>query len=79
MAYKSVFTVVTDIVDVEPVLEAALPFVRAEGAHLDVLCLGVDRTQTGYYFAGATALMHDETLMQAHSEAKALSSCLERR
>jgi nucleotide-binding universal stress UspA family protein len=34
-----------------------------------VLCLGIDRTQTGYYFAGATALMHEETLMHAQAEA----------
>lgn len=76
MAYKSIFTVLTDASDVGPVLEAALPFVRAEGAHLDVLCLGIDRTQTGYYFAGATALMHEETLMQAQSEAKALEDAV---
>lgn len=76
MAYKSIFTVLTDASDVGPVLEATLPFVRAEGAHLDVLCLGIDRTQTGYYFAGATALMHEETLMQAQSEAKALEDAV---
>ena len=72
MAYKSIFTVITDQEDVSPVLEAAIPFARAEGAHLDVLCLGIDRTQTGYYFAGATALMHEETLLYAQNEAKAL-------
>ena len=79
MAYKSVFTVVTDLDDVGPVLEAALPFVRAEGAHLDVLCLGVDRTQTGYYFAGASAMMHEETLMHAQSEAKGIEDAVRER
>jgi len=79
MAYKSVFTVVTDLTDVGPVLEAALPFVRAEGAHLEVLCLGVDRTQTGYYFAGATAMMHEETLMQAQTDAKAVEDAVRER
>ncbi len=79
MAYKSIFTVITDLADVEPVLEGALPFVRAEGAHLDVLCLGIDRTQTGYYFAGATALMHEETLLQAQSEAKGLEEAVRER
>lgn len=74
MAYKSIFTVITDPEDVSPVLEAAIPFARAEGAHLDVLCLGIDRTQTGYYFAGATALMYEETLRHAQSEAKALET-----
>ncbi|MFZ9133887.1 MAG: hypothetical protein ACO21B_11830, partial [Gemmobacter sp.] len=38
----------------------------------DVLSLGIDRTQTGYYFAGATAVMHEETILQAQSEAHAL-------
>jgi hypothetical protein len=37
-----------------------------------VLCLGIDRTQTGYYFAGATALMHEETLAQAQAEATSI-------
>src|SRR6056297_1775744 len=76
MAYKSIFTAITDPEDVGPVLEAAIPFVRAEGAHLDVLCLGIDRTQTGYYFAGATALMHEETLRHAQNEAKAIEQAV---
>ena len=38
-----------------PVLDAAISMAQDAGAHLDVLCLGIDRTQTGYYFAGATA------------------------
>jgi nucleotide-binding universal stress UspA family protein len=76
MAYKSILTVLTDVDDVSPMLEAALPFVRAEGAHLEVLCLGVDRTQTGYYFAGATAILHDETLQQARTEATAMEQAV---
>lgn len=79
MAYKSVFTVITDLSDVGPVLEAALPFVRAEGAHLNVLCLCIDRTQTGYYFAGATAMMHEETLLHAQSEAKEIEDAVRER
>ncbi len=74
MAYKSILTVLTEVEDVSPVLEAALPFARAEGAHLDVLCLGIDRTQTGYYFAGATALMHEETLAQAQTLASEIDT-----
>jgi nucleotide-binding universal stress UspA family protein len=69
MAYKSILTVLTDPRDVTAVLQAAMPFATACGAHLDVLCLGVDRTQTGYYFAGATALMHEETIAHAQAEA----------
>lgn len=69
MSYKSILTIVTDPMEVAAVLGAAVPFADAAGAHLDVLCLGIDRTQTGYYFAGATALMHDETIAQAQAEA----------
>lgn len=76
MAYKSILTILTDVDDVAPVLEAALPFVRAEGAHLEVLCLGIDRTQTGYYFAGATAIIHDETLQYARDEATAMEQAV---
>jgi nucleotide-binding universal stress UspA family protein len=45
---------------------------RTEDAHLDVLCLGVDRTQMGYYYAGANALIIQETLDRAEEDAKAI-------
>jgi nucleotide-binding universal stress UspA family protein len=69
MSYKTLLTILTDPSEVGAVLGAAIPFATEAGAHLDVLCLGIDRTQTGYYFAGATALMHDETIAQAQAEA----------
>jgi nucleotide-binding universal stress UspA family protein len=74
MAYKSILTILTDAKEVTPVLGAAVPFAESQGAHLEVLCLGIDRTQTGYYFAGATALMHDQTIMQAQTEANAIET-----
>jgi nucleotide-binding universal stress UspA family protein len=69
MSYKSMLTILTDPNEVATVLAAAIPLAAGAGAHLDVLCLGIDRTQTGYYFAGATTLIHDETIMQAQNEA----------
>jgi len=69
MSYKSMLTILTDPAEVSPVLGAAIPLAAEAGAHLEVLCLGIDRTQTGYYFAGATALMHDETIVQAKADA----------
>lgn len=69
MAYKSILTILTETEEVGPVLGAATRIAADQGAHLDVLCLGIDRTQTGYYFAGATALMHEETLAQAQNDA----------
>lgn len=69
MAYKSILTILTDPKEVATVLGAAVAFAEQQGAHLEVLCLGIDRTQTGYYFAGATTLLHEETIMQAQTEA----------
>jgi nucleotide-binding universal stress UspA family protein len=74
MSYKSMLTILTDPSEVSPVLGAAIPLATEAGAHLDVLCLGIDRTQTGYYFAGATALMHDETIAQAQAEASEIET-----
>ncbi|WP_284260893.1 universal stress protein [Roseicyclus amphidinii] len=78
MAYRSILTVLADAKDADAVLDAAAAFASASGAHLDVLCLGVDRTQTGYYFAGATALMHDETIAQAQAEATEIEAAARR-
>lgn len=74
MAYKSILTILTEDADAAAVLDAAVSVAGASGAHLDVLCVGIDRTQTGYYFAGATALMHEETLAQAQDEATRLEA-----
>jgi nucleotide-binding universal stress UspA family protein len=74
MAYKSLLTILTDPKEAGAVLGAAVPYAAGMGAHLDVLCLGIDRTQTGYYFAGATALMHEETIAQAQAEATAIEA-----
>ena len=70
MAYKSILTIVTDPAAQAAQIDAAVAMARREDAHLDVLCLGVDRTQTGYYYAGATAFIQQETFERAQTEAK---------
>jgi nucleotide-binding universal stress UspA family protein len=70
MAYKSLFTVLTDSKFAEPVLEQCAAVAAAHDAHLDVLCMGVDRTQTGYYYAGANAMVLQETISRAQEEAQ---------
>lgn len=70
MAYKSILTIVTDIESAKAQLDTAIALARREDAHLDVLCLGVDRTQTGYYYAGATAFIQQETVERAQDEAR---------
>ena len=65
MAYKTILTVATDARLVGGIVSHAAAVARANDAHLDVLCLGVDRTQTGYYYAGANAMVLQETLDRA--------------
>jgi nucleotide-binding universal stress UspA family protein len=79
MAYKSILTILTETDEAGQILDAAVAMAEGAGAHLDVLCLGIDRTQTGYYFAGATALMHEETLAQAQTEATRIEAAARER
>ncbi|WP_428546748.1 universal stress protein [Profundibacter sp.] len=71
MAYKTLLTVITDPAIAKPALDRAVAIARAEEAHLDVLCIGVDRTQTGYYYAGASAVFQQEVIEKAKEEAVA--------
>lgn len=70
MAYKNIFTVLTDSDFVKPVLEQSIALAAAQDAHLDVLCMGVDRTQAGYYYAGANAMVLQETITRAKEDAQ---------
>jgi len=70
MAFKSLLSVVTEPDIARPALAKAVSMARTHDAHLEVLCIGVDRTQTGYYYAGANALLIQETLEKAKQEAE---------
>ncbi len=69
MAYKSLLTVLTDLKIADTPLRQLIALAEAQDAHAEALCLGVDRTQTGYYYAGANAMVLQETLTRAHTEA----------
>lgn len=79
MAYKTILTIVTDAKAAQSQIEAAVSLARREDAHLDVLCMGVDRTQTGYYYAGATAFVQQETMDRAQEDAQKLEASLKER
>lgn len=68
MAFKSILTITTDAGKAGGLLDAAIDLARREDAHLDVLCIGVDQTQTGYYYAGATAILTQEAYNQARDD-----------
>ena len=50
-------------------IDAAVALARREDAHLDVFLLGVDHTQTGYYYAGASAYVFQESIDRAMAAA----------
>lgn len=70
MAYKSILTVLTRAADAELAIGSAARLARAQDAHLDVLVLGVDRTQVGYSYIGSGAIMMQVSLDRAEAEAR---------
>lgn len=71
MGYKTILTVLTSA-DQKQQLDSAIAMTRRENGHLDVFCLGVDHSQTGYYYAGASAYILQETIDKAVGAASAL-------
>lgn len=74
MSFKTILAVATDLAHLTETLTQAISMANALDAHLDVLCIGVDRTQTGYYYAGMNAAVLQETLHQAREDAAGLAT-----
>lgn len=68
MAFRTITTVLTDPEVNAASLATAIELARREEAHLDVLCLGIDRTQPGFYYAGANAMIVQDNLTQARED-----------
>ncbi|WP_135504207.1 universal stress protein [Roseovarius aestuariivivens] len=73
MAWKSLFCALSDPALVQPTLETAMAMGSRLDAHLDVMALGVNRTPTDMYFAGASAISVQSTLDQCTEEAEAIA------
>lgn len=71
MGYKTILTVLTDA-NQRRQLDSAIAMTRREDAHLDVFCMGVDHTQSGYYYAGASAYVFQESIDKAVTAAAEL-------
>jgi nucleotide-binding universal stress UspA family protein len=69
MAYKSIFTAITSPGDKMPELAFAAEFANAHDAHLNVLCLGVDRTPNTYFEIGSNAVVMHAAIEEAHARA----------
>lgn len=73
MGYKTILTIITSD-DQQTQLDAAIEIARRKDAHLEVFCLGVDHSQAGYYYAGASAYVFQETIDRALAAAEALEA-----
>lgn len=67
--YKTIFTALTDADSNKPELGFAAAMTAAQDAHLDVLCLGIDRTPTSYYEIGSNAVVMHAAIEDAHARA----------
>lgn len=80
MAYKNILTVLTPagaLPETTPstgALPVAIDLTRAHDAHLDVLAIGVDRMQMGFYYAGTSAVLYQEAIDAAQREADELGA-----
>lgn len=72
MAYKSIISFVASEHGLEPFLAAAVSFARRHDAHLEVCCLAVDSTQAIGFFAGAPAVIYQDSLESLQGQAAAL-------
>ena len=71
MDYPSILATWDTDPDSRAALDQAVRLTRAAGGHLDVLCLGIDRLQPGFYYAGAAPALLQEGLAQAQEQAEA--------
>lgn len=71
MSYKTVVTVYRDPASDAAHLEAAIAFARAEGAHLHVLALGIERVPPEAFYGGASVASLHGTVSLAIEEADA--------
>lgn len=72
MSFKTIATVLHDPDSHRSALEMAISFARKMNAHLRVLCIGVDHSDPGYYYAGAQAFAVQQNFEQAQGTSNAL-------
>lgn len=75
MAYKTILTVLSDATMMGQLDSAAALAVREDG-HLDILCLGIDHSQAGYYFPGGSPYGFQEAIDGAMQQAETLETAV---
>ena len=76
MTYKSIFTVATHAGQVPLAISAAAKFCAENDGHLDVLALGVDRTQIGYSYIGSGAVLLQVAQERAEADARTVEDAV---
>jgi len=79
VAYKTIMTIVTSPELDKSALDPAIALCDRAEAHLEVVCLGIDHTQAGYYYAGASAVLMQETLERARAQVAAIEQAVKER
>ena len=74
MQFKTILSVLTRPDHIAADLTPAQSAAQEQDAHLDLLCLGIDQVQTGYYFAGASAALYQEGRAQADEDARRIAA-----
>lgn len=72
MAYKSLISFVVSEDGLDTVLDAAIALAERLDAHLEVCCLAVDSTQVAGFYAGAPAVIFQESIDALQAQAEAL-------
>ncbi|MFK7744449.1 MAG: universal stress protein [Roseobacter sp.] len=70
MAYKTIFTALTQFDETATSLDLAIDYTQSFDANLEVLCLGLDRTQSTYYELGSNSVIMHAAIEEAHQNAK---------
>ncbi len=74
MAYKTILTILTHPDDAELAISSAAKLARKLDAHLQILALGVDRTQVGYSYLGTGAVLMEAGIERAEEEARSVEA-----
>lgn len=79
MPFKTISTVVTRPEIDNVAIDAAVGIARREAGHLDVICLGIDRAQPGFYYTGASVVALQANAEAASNEARSFEEMVESR
>ena len=77
MSYKTIMTILREPEAAPRLVSQASALARSFDAHLDILCLGIDEVQMGYYFAGAEAVLQQTTIDMARDRAEKTAEAAE--